>query len=799
MWQKVGIERSYSELTNLIDQLASNFIVRENVAKANIKLFSSSSLMKTYALEDDEEERYTLITPSLLKLFKSYIRAYPEYDEIKYLLPDGYEDARATNNLITNAYEEELTTPFFQFIKNTDADIVSRVLTNPDNGKLSLQVARPLRLINPATEDPINAQPSLRGFMVVTMSLDFIEKQVTDTHIGKTGYVFVIDNKGKILFHKNPLSIGKYLSGDTLSKITEMDHVTPLSAGYEESEAYFSVRRLHSDILLVGFLPVTELHADTQKLAEAVTWIIVVTIIITVFALLVSVNSVITLPLKLIIDGIKDIGKGNLTPSINLSRQDEFGQLAKSFQKMAESLNNSRQKIEHLAYHDSLTGLPNRLLFTEYLEHMIALAHRENNKMALLFLDLDNFKRVNDTLGHNTGDKLLKSTAERLQSILRKEDFLYKQSSAQSTEVLARLGGDEFIILLPKITGSSDAVKVATRILNTMKESFDIEDKQIFTGTSIGITLFPADGNTVDDLVKRADSAMYHAKKLGRNNFQFYSSAFNLETFELLSIENRLRQALENDGLELHYQPLVDAKSGIIKGHEALLRWRDSDHGLIAPSQFIPVAEDSGLILPIGEWVLNEACKQNQAWQKYTETPLFIAVNVSAYQLQRQNFSDVVNLALTKSGMNPVLLELEVTESVLMDTNELVIGYLETLRSLGVSISLDDFGTGYSSLNRLKKLPIDKLKIDQSFVNDMIDNPDNSAIVAAILSLANILSLQTTAEGVEDIEQAKALMSHGCDFLQGFLFSKPQPPAEAKEIISHRFASHLSTAESLFV
>ena len=408
--------------------------------------------------------------------------------------------------------------------------------------------------------------------------------------------------------------------------------------------------------------------------------------------------------------------------------------------------------------------------------------------MAVLFLDLDNFKRVNDTLGHQVGDKLLKEMAARLLSVLRAEAFVYHESYEETSEVLARLGGDEFIILLPRVDDSHDAAKVASRILEIIKEPFRFDGHELYNGTSIGITVFPDDGMEVNDLIKRADIAMYHAKEQGRNNFQFYSASYNLLTSEHLSLESQLRRALDNHEFELHYQPQVKVSTGRIVGVEALLRWKDPDLGMVFPDQFIPIAEDSGLILQIGEWVLHEACRQGRAWKTAGLPPVFVSVNVSGIQVQRQQLGAVVDQALSDTGMEPALLELEVTESTLMKVKQEVIDDLARMREKGVTISLDDFGTGYSSLNRLRELPIGKLKIDRSFVQDMATNPEDAAIVSAILSIAKSLALLTTAEGVETPTQAARLAEGGCDFLQGYLLSRPVPAAEMAELLRRDLA-----------
>jgi len=790
--RSTAVERSSIQMTTLMDQMARNFQMHQDVAKANAKLFADASLMRAYALTEDEEERYVLMLPSLLKLFSSYLRAYPDYTEIRFLLPDGYEDARTTLIPIPNITEEEGDTPFFQQLSRFKGDAFVQVSTPPDSHTVSLQVARPVRLIDPATQDPLNGKPTLRGYLVVTMGLDFMAEQMANSRAGEKAHTLIVNENGEILFHQDPSQLGQYISVPLLKKALETeknDQLVP--AVYQETDSLLATRRLHEGLLLIGILPKEELLKESQRLGNSVAWIVLGTIVLLIFALLISMNVLMVRPLKQLMGAVREIGRGNLAPTIALSTSDELGKLGLSFQEMAGNLEKSRVKVEHLAYHDSLTGLPNRFRAHETLRHMISLAHRESRRMAVLFLDLDNFKRVNDTLGHQVGDQLLMEMAIRLQVVLRAEDVIHQEVSQHTSDVLARLGGDEFVVLLSNVSSSRDAAKVASRILDIMKLPFYFNDNEIYSGCSIGISLFPSDGSDVDDLIKRADAAMYQAKSQGRNNFQFYSASYNLAALEHISLEGRLRRALKNNELVLYYQPLVQARTGKIVGLEALLRWNDPLEGIIPPDKFIPVAEESGLILPLGEWVLREAGRQLSVWQAAGFTDACVSVNVSAIQLQRQDLVTIVDQVLKDNGLHPWQLELEITETALMRIRPEVIGDLNAMRRKGVTISLDDFGTGYSSLSLLQELPIGKLKIDKSFVRDMLVDPKDAAIVSAVLFIAKSLGLRSTAEGVETPEQAARLAEEGCDQLQGYLLCRPLPVAEMTEFLKSRKAIEL--------
>ena len=785
--RSTAIERSSSQMTTLMDQMARNFQMHQNVAQANVKLLADSSLMRAYAVTQNEEERYELMLPSLLKLFYNYLRAYPEYSEIRFLLPSGHEDARTTQLPEHAASEDESHTSFFKALSQFKGESMAYLATHPDKDKISLQVAQPIRLIDLASQDPLNSTPILRGYLVITMELDFMAEQMAASQIGKNGHTLIVNNSGKIIFHQDPMQVGQYIQAKLLNKALKTDEskqLVPVSS--QESHNLLSARRLHEGLLLIGILPEAELLKESKNLEATLVWVVLGTVVLMVFVLLIAISFLMTQPLKQLMVAVSEIGKGKLMPKISLSSKDELGQLALSFQKMADNLEKSRLNIERLAYNDSLTGLPNRFQTHETLRHMISVAGRNHSKMAVLFLDLDNFKRVNDTLGHQVGDQLLKEMASRLSSVLRPEDSIHLQNQQTSSDILARLGGDEFVILLPKIDSSLDAAKVATRILDIMKIPFYFDDKEVYSTSSIGIALFPDDGTEVDDLIKCADAAMYQAKEQGRNNFQFYSASYNRAVSEHISLEGRLRRALENKELELYYQPIIQTKTGKVAGFETLLRWNDPLEGIILPDRFIPIAEESGIILPIGEWVLRQAARQLSLWHAAGLTDASISVNVSAIQLQRQNLVSIIEQVLKDNGLKPCYLELEITETAMMEIKPEVIRDLDDLRKKGLTITLDDFGTGYSSLSVLQELPIGKIKIDKSFVQDMLVDPKDAAIISAILLIAKSLGLRSTAEGIETQEQADRLAKEGCDQLQGYLLCQPLPAAEITEFLKNR-------------
>lgn len=432
----------------------------------------------------------------------------------------------------------------------------------------------------------------------------------------------------------------------------------------------------------------------------------------------------------------------------------------------------AEETIRYLAYYDTLTGLPNRLMFESRLVLALDHASRNGEMLAVIFIGLDRFKNINDTLGYATGDLLLKAVAGRLSGAVGKSD------------TLACMGGDEFMLLLPEIRRVEDAASIAQKILDQFQKPFLVEGCELYITASIGISIYPHDGYSVEVLMKNADTAMCRAKDMGRNNYQFFTADMNVSITKQLNMVNSLRHAFEKEELVIYYQPKVDIKTGRVIGMEALVRWQHPELGLISPEEFIPVAEETGLIVPIGEWVMRTACAQNKAWQDAGFPPLRVAVNLSARQFQDKSLINTISGILKETGLEPCYLELEITESTVVRDMDFTVTMLRRLKEMGIHISLDDFGVGYSSLRYLIIMTIDALKIDQSFIRDLFNNPKNKAIISSIISLAHNLNLEVTAEGVETEEQLDFLKKHQCDSMQGFLFSKPLTAEEFENVLT---------------
>ncbi|HTJ95840.1 MAG TPA: EAL domain-containing protein, partial [Rhodocyclaceae bacterium] len=499
--------------------------------------------------------------------------------------------------------------------------------------------------------------------------------------------------------------------------------------------------------------------------------------------LLQNLSNIITQPicnLAELMDQVSSDQDYNVRASLNT--RDEIGTLAQGFNKMLahiqkrdlaleEELAKRRQAenhLDYLAHFDNVTQLPNRHFFNDRLATAIDNAAHFNSKVCLLFIDLDNFKVVNDTLGHHIGDILLKDTADRLHQALRAGD------------IICRIGGDEFAIILENISDPKEAEIVAKKTIATMSKNFQVEDKEVFIGASIGISFYPNDATNISNLLRCADTAMYYAKAHGKNSFHYFTADMASTTFKHFTLGNSLRKALERNEFLLYYQPQAAIQSGRLCGFEALLRWQHPEMGMINPADFIPLAEDTGLIIPIGEWVLRTACQQAKAWQDTYHTDLTMSVNLSGRQLKEDDIVEKILLIVAESGVSPHLIKLELTESVLMERAETVIGKLEQLHSAGIGIAIDDFGTGYSSMAYLKRFPVSYLKIDRSFVQDIPGDTEDAAISRAIIAMAHSLKLTTIAEGVETEEQMAFLRDHGCHIAQGYLIGKPLLAEEAE-------------------
>jgi diguanylate cyclase (GGDEF)-like protein len=593
--------------------------------------------------------------------------------------------------------------------------------------------------------------------------------------LGGTGEIFLIDKNGHFL------TTPRYLGSSTFEGAAVVEPVAECLQGPTDliGADYRGVKTLHGlrpVPLFFGGACIDAHLAYDEALAPAETLLSQLinggVVFVWIGALLSLVASRwIAAPVKRLALAARALEGGNFNAPIPVSGPSEIRALARGFMNMARS-------VADLAQHDFLTHLPNRRLLHDRLTQSIAMARRRGTRLAVLFLDLDRFKHVNDSLGHQIGDKLLQSVAERLTSCVRGSDTVSRQ------------GGDEFVLLLSEIEHSQDAALSAQKMIDSLVAPHEIANHDLHVTVSIGLSIYPDDGRDAETLVMNADTAMYHAKDRGRNNYQFFKAEMNARAVERQWIEGDLRRALLRQEFVLHYQPKMDLVTGAMTGAEALIRWAHPDRGLIQPTQFVPIAEDCGLIVPIGQWVLGEACGQARAWMDAGLRPTSVSVNISALEFRDKDFLQNVHAVLEMTGLDPRFLELELTESVLMQHAESTASVLQALKDIGVRIAVDDFGTGYSSLSYLRQFPIDALKVDQSFVHELTADPEGTQIVSAVISMGKGLNHRVIAEGVETQRQLAFLQALGCGEGQGFYFSRPIVPAQFAKLIQPDNKAH---------
>lgn len=790
-----SLEASIQQAQTILDEIRSNIQYFNLTTHSNLELFANDPLIHKYVLTD-EESRYDLLLTSLLRLFGSYQQAYSDYYEIRIIMPDGYEDARKTNREIDNFSEDESATPIFTKIKSNDTNVTSFFANNPDNDQFSYYASKPL-VIKDRGSDSLSTPPKLRAYLSVTVSIDWLIEKINNTAISDSGIIFITDFNGRVLLTKrnqNTIPPSDNLikilhNHTTYERFNNLNHITKNGNDtlflLKNTPGYLWSAPVSDQFMLFIWHPNKDILENSSQLAIRITLIALISVIALSFLTFNLLNYLIVAPIRKLEKSSKAIGRGDLISSIEVHTNDEIGSLAETFNTMSQNLLRSNEQIKYLAYHDELTGLPNRLMFLEYVNQAIARAKRFDQKFAILYLDLDNFKRVNDTMGHKAGDLLLKEVSDRVLGCLRESDYAAR-SDNEISDIAARIGGDEFLLLLHDIEDDYLPGKIAKRIIDSLSHPITISSSEFFVGVSIGIAVYPNDSQSPDDLIKHADIAMYHAKNHGKNNYQFFLESMNEGMLKRMALESKLRTAIKDNQLFLHYQPQISLKDGHIYGVEALVRWNDPDTGMIHPNTFIPIAEETGLIIDLGEWVLKTACQQVRDWQLANLNPIKLSVNFSAIQFSKVDVPDLISRTLNETGLDAKYLVIEITETVIMEDIERVSSILNKIREFGCTISLDDFGTGYSSLNYLRQFPLDTLKIDRSFVSEIVDTSDNKkAIIIAIIAMSHALNLKVIAEGIETEQQNEKLIEWQCDYIQGFYLHRPMPAIDLEKLI-HR-------------
>ncbi len=790
-------KRVAGEMNSISETMSALVLSRLGNARSNLELFASNRLLKKYLLSGDE--RYSLQQPSLMRQLSAYQNAFPEYFEISVILNDGFEDTRVTNRKMPNATMDESDSAIIRALqKQPDDSVVQLLAYHSDADELAISMGKVLRYRDPLV--PYKAEGVVvRGYLTMMMDISFIQTLITRVKVGKSGFLMVADSQGEIIF--KPSNVTGEFEALNLQAIHTHYHQSPFSivahsAQSTKKREYMAlVQKINDDFTLVAAIPQSEINQVLWQIAMIVFAVILSVILIILMLAYRHVSKLLLDPIYRLKDMVTSIGEGNVRVPIPADiKSDEFGELYDSIQKMRLNLNKSQEQVKQLAYYDDLTGLPNRITLRQELDAMINNSQRSELHFAVVFVDLDNFKDINDTLGHDMGDILLKEVSSRILKNIRNDDYVVRQrdhdiakdcATVEPREhVVARLGGDEFTLLLGNIENVAVISKVVKRILDSFLQPIKLGEHDSVVGASMGIAIYPQDGRTADELLKNADLAMYEAKKSGKNNFEFFSKEMNAVALQRLALESNLRRALDRSEFVLYYQPRILASDEHVDGFEALIRWNNRELGIVPPNQFIPFAEESLLICEIGYWVLDNACQQIRQWVDEGYSDICVSVNLSPKQIYRGDTFHMIETAMKYHGVQGRNLEIEITESGLLKDEKVAIEFLENVKGLGVRLALDDFGTGYSSLSYLRKLPIDILRIDRSFVVDVVGDGDTANILESIIELAGKLSLKTVAEGVETVQQLELLNDLGCDYIQGYYYSKPLPLDKANEYLN---------------
>ncbi len=780
-----NLRREHRErITALSTQAQYAADLRERQAATTLNLYAENPIVRSFLL-DDTATRYSLYEKPLLRFTRSILRAYVVIQDLQVVMPDGTVDFSAADAFavgVKAGYADQL---------RQSPGYLNRLLVT-ENGNAYQVFAMPMYLRNEATE-PESAVAAFRGYLVLRLDVLQMYGHVLGG-ADEEAHMYLLD-----------AATGALIPGQAdAENLPEKGVLRALlqraaKTGWIEPEQMANgdlvvARKLSGDIYLLA------VHTDEQLVGslaqlQRLSWLASLLIISAMLiALMFGLNVLLLRRLRYLDEQIRlaEAG-GEIGSPDSVAGTDELSDVTRLYLRAQRQLNEVTRNMAEMAFSDRLTGLPNKVSLQESVAKAIALAKRHNELLAVMFLDLDNFKNVNDALGHEAGDQLLKTVAERLSGCVRSYDVVAssakqhnpKRRPEDSESMLARLGGDEFSILLNELATAGDCTQIAERIIEVLARPITVGDgHEVFVGTSIGIAVFPGDGDTPSGLLRHADAAMYRAKAAGKNTYRYFDSSMNESARERLEIEADMRTALSAGHFELHYQPKV-----YLRGHwrycefEALLRWRHPQKGMISPDKFIPFAEANGFIRNIGDWVMMEAARQVRAWNDSGFGNCRVSVNLSPAQVSFGSPLTGLLKALGEFGLPAEQIEVEITESGLIRNEEQAIELLNSFREMGVRIALDDFGTGYSSLSYLRKLPIDALKVDRSFVRDLVLDGESEMVLDAIVDLARKLKLLVVAEGVETEEQLEILRRLGVDMVQGYYYAKPMPAAQAREFL----------------
>lgn len=779
LWQ-VSTLQSKSQVEAYLKLLNEDYQSKVHAAHLTLQSITNGPLLNRYLLINSQEDRYSLMYRPMLARLKSMQQANPNLYEIRLLLPNGFEEMRVVNRALANKEDNEANSRFFQYAKLSEETITEYIGINPDTGKFALFITASIK-IRDRNRTNIDSRPKLYGYLSITQDID---KQVESRLPSPL-------EEGYLLLQNTILNqqISNSLIGKQAFKKEQLSQLSELPVGVWSDIQFGGENTQHiayplsSGIRLHALLPERLLLMSSHQVSRFSLLLALIAISVSVPLLYYVLKVQILTRIAGLHNAIQSINKERKLISLEDDNKDEVGDLIKAFNDMSLELFNSNERIKSLAYHDTLTALPNRFMFHKNLGRATEQAVRDRTMLALFYLDLDNFKYVNDNMGHPVGDILLQKTARRLQECLRTEDMMYRLNPADPSDNLSRLGGDEFAIMIPRLQKPYHARSIAKRILKALTEPFIIEGHVIYVGVSIGIALWPTDTDNNEQLIAFADQAMYKAKNNGKNCYKYFSPRIGQETKERALLEQRIYLAIEQQDFVLNYQAVVSTDDLKVKSYEALIRWYDSELGIIPPSKFIPIAEENGSIIKIGEWVVSEVCRQINLWKKAGYKEVKVGINLSAQQVNNTLAVDQILSILKKKKIGPKHVYFELTESSVMQGTKTAIKSIERLCEHGYEIALDDFGTGYSSLSYLQSLPIDILKIDRSFICNLQEQDANPKILRAIIDVARALGLRIIAEGIEEAEQLDYLPKDSTVFAQGYLFSKPCDADAAIELL----------------
>ena len=777
---------TYSEITNntrehaletlevLSEETSKNLKIRIEDTEDVAKILTNSKLLDKFIQSTNIYEKYNVLMPNLVDIFEHYMVVYPEIVAVRVRNTSG-------SDILNVPEKSEVALANIKIDKSSLHSNATSHIYSDDQQPLFIHT---IKLYKDSVA--VDHKKSLFGYLEIISSLESIDTVIEKSFIEKYGVIFFTDRFGNIIRDASDLGLTETQELPEIKDLIKNNkELAPQELSFQGHVAYIQGQKAHQNLYLFSMLTHQQITENSDSYFNRMASIVGLSMLLFAVLSFLTIKYLLIKPLQQLGSVAQEIGRGNLDFTLEINNKDELGELSSSLKEMSNNLRQSNEQIRYFAYHDSLTKLPNRRMFGEYLTHALAHARRRDQSLALMYLDLDDFKVINDTLGHQAGDAVLSELSSRLSDCIRAEDYLAHPATTRrsETETVARLGGDEFIIFLPNINSPLEAANVAERVLDSLAIPFRVENRDLHVSASIGITTYPKDGNDVETLIRNADMAMYHAKEQGKNAYSYYQESMNVAAFERLNLQNEMRQALTKNEFILHYQPQVDLKTGEIISVEALIRWQHPEKGLVAPDRFIPIAEQSELIVAIGEWVIQEACRQVKIWHEEGHTDLCVSVNASAAQLHRHDLKEVIQDALLSNILPAKALEIELTETTISNSEEIVFETLTAIKSLGVGIAMDDFGTGYSSLSYLGKLPIDKIKVDRSFVKDITSETTHAPIISAILAMANSLELPVTAEGVELQAQIDFLRDKGCGLIQGFLISHPVSAGEISQLL----------------